>query len=153
MPRVASRFRIPAGRAAMLLASMASPGCLGEPIEPNQTAYEATLQPASGSTVRGSAAAVSNRQGRRTEASVNVMDGAADSVLHWRIRAGTCGGERGAVLGAASSYPELETDLSGSDSRTATLTQAMVGSESYMVEIWADATGDVVLACGALSRL
>jgi hypothetical protein len=149
------RFHSRLGRNGVLAAiALAIAGCLSSPTEPNQTIWESAIQPAgTGSLVTGNLGAISDRHRRLTEAAINISGAEPEVELHWRIRSGVCGGTRGSVVGAEVSYAAIETDLSGSGLQNVVLTQAMSASGDFMVEVWGDAVGDVVLACGILSRL
>jgi hypothetical protein len=125
--------------------------CLSSPTEPNETAWEAELVPVPAHTLlSGSAGAVSDRQRRRTEAGISIQGAFPSSDLPWRVRAGSCGGTRGPVLGSPAAYPDLRTGELGSAEATVRLTQAMSIASEYMVEVWQDTAGEVVIACGVL---
>jgi hypothetical protein len=138
---------------ALLVSALLLSACGTSPVEPNTTAWQADIQPVGASLISGSLGAVSDRTRRRTDTNIVISGAPPSSTLAWRIRAGTCGGQRGTVVGAPVSYTGLETDSSGSASRTVGLSEALSVGTGYMVEVWSSPTGEDVLACGVLTRL
>ena len=101
-------------------------------------------------------AAIGNtfRSKTRTTLTVTIEGAPAGSSFAWVVREGHCG-ERGAVVGAASSYRALSVDSQGKAGTTMQIDARLDEAKDYAVELYAStmdpATGrPAVAACGDL---
>lgn len=90
----------------------------------------------------------------RTTLTVTIEGAPAGSSFAWVVREGHCG-ERGAVVGAASSYRALSVDSQGKAGTTMQIDARLDEAKDYAVELYAStmdpATGrPAVAACGDL---
>jgi len=117
--------------------------------EPGATVWEATLSPALGSEITGTAAAVA--QSGRTAATIQIRKATAGETYGWRIDSGTCSGT-GQIQGGAALYPQLTPDGSGSASADAGLPGVLDPGTRYAARVFRTGagSGEEVVACGDL---
>ncbi len=111
--------------------------------------WEATLQPVLPSQVGGIAAAVS--QFGRTEVSVELRQGEAESTYGWHLKSGTCQ-TPGTIVGGVANYPLMETDESGIATESAIIASVLRSGDSYAVRVYLplENGGEEVVACGEM---
>ncbi len=114
---------------------------------PEQTLWEATLEPAPGYPKASGRAAAVGRSGG-TEASIAVEGIEGEVKLAWMIRAGDCDAP-GSRVGPAAAYPELQVGSSGSATVDTFVEARLTRDGRYHVVALAQ-EGDTNVACGAL---
>jgi hypothetical protein len=116
--------------AVVVVSACASQGPPPEP--PTVRTVNATVRGMGGSTVRATAQA--NTVAGQTAVTVNLAGGTSGSSHPWHIHVGRCE-TNGPIFGAASAYPALRPDGSGSATATAMLAVELAATESYYVNI------------------
>ena len=106
----------------------------------------ATLSPANGSTVSGTATAEAVGTADSTRVKISIRGAAPNATLPWRISGGRCDSVA-AVLGADAAYPNLQTIANGSADASVTLPVRPLKAAPYTVRILGSAG---VTACGDL---
>ena len=110
--------------------------------------WTATLEPKSGSGVRGTAR-VETVNGT-TRASIEIQGGPRDAEgIVWAIHTGTCDA-LGAVHSDSRAYPPLVTDFTGETFEVATLTTPLTEGQQYAVVVHRTDLTSPVAACGTL---
>ena len=110
--------------------------------------WTATLNPANGSTVKGTASLAGGSTAGSAVATLSLTGGQPNVMYPWHIHTGKCPG--GGVFGGGKDYKPLKTGADGSGTSTANLEVAAPTTGDYHVNVHAPDMKSVV-ACGDLS--
>lgn len=113
--------------------------------------WEGTLVPLGTNFETGKTAAVT--QFGRTDVSVEIRQGAANTTYGWYLQTAACQAE-GLVAGGVASYPPLTTDESGVATSTAIISTLLRSGGSYAVRLYKTGGGQTeeVVACADLQE-
>jgi hypothetical protein len=143
--------RIGARWALLLLAALTATACDDDdPADPPEpVTWEATLAGVGANDDLEGTATV-EATSTRFIAEIAIEGGVANDEFKWTVARGTCG-TPGAVIGAASSYPDLEVGANGTAAAEATVNVRLDEDDDYIVRV-IDVGGSapVTAACGAL---
>lgn len=113
--------------------------------------WSATLAPAAGGTVRGSATVVGTG-GSRTRVVVTV-EGSANGSLHpWDFHEGRCG-SNGSIVGRASDYPPIPIGGSGAATMSLEIPATLRSRGDYYIDVHESFKRYRTVTCGALERV
>lgn len=112
----------------------------------------ATLAPAKGGTIAGTATVEPGTSAGTTVATVSLTGAKAGAVYPWHVHVGKCGMTPGGkVWGDASAYKPLTAGSDGTAKGTATISMAVPMSGDYYVNIHASASDmATIVSCGNL---
>jgi len=112
----------------------------------------ATLTPAKGGTIAGTATVAAGSGAGSTVATVSITGGKAGAVYPWHVHVGKCGQTPGGkVWGDPSAYKPLTAGADGSAKGTATIAMAVPTSGDYYVNIHASPSDmGTIVSCGNL---
>ena len=117
------------------------------------TVWHATLTPAPGSTLHGSATVMTltdgDRAAPRSRVTVDIAGSRRGALHAWHIHKGVCGSD-GPIVGPARSYTPIPTGGAGAAQLIAEMPFVLAPSVHYFVHVH-DAAVTSVEACGALA--
>jgi hypothetical protein len=113
--------------------------------------WEGTLVPLGTNFETGNAAAVT--QFGRTEVSVEIRQGTAETTYGWYLQTAACQAD-GLVAGGVASYPPLATDESGVATASAVISTLLRSGRSYAVRLYRplEDQGEELVACADLQE-
>jgi len=148
-----------AGAIAALATGCVEHGADGAPPEPGETGTTTGELTWRGdlfalemsSPIEGAALTATDAGERAFKASATIHNDAANYDRPWRVYYGTCA-SGGAVVGAASAYPQLSTDKNGDATSTAWITVPLDTTAAYHVTVhYSERAMGRIIACGDLA--
>ena len=146
----AQKGNIPAHAAGLASTTVAAPvAAAGDQQGMKMTA---TLAPAKGGTIAGTATVAPGTSAGTTVATVSITGGKPGAVYPWHVHVGKCGMTPGGkVWGDGSAYKPLTAGSDGSAKATATISMAVPMSGDYYVNIHASPSDmGTIVSCGNL---
>lgn len=135
---------------ALAAATAASLAVVASP----DSTWKATLMPKNGSRITGNAE-VKGQGADSSRMDIELKDAAPGTAYAWHMHSGSCATD-GAVVGLASSYPELRSDSSGSADLEITLAVPAPASGVYSIRVHSPdmepGKAGTTVSCGDLKR-